>query len=136
MVINEEETDTEIIDDEESFEKNQEELRRLFPDVGFEISIPLDELDDELSSLDKIFVELDTEYYDEDYEFETQPNFIVVIKLKNKTHITIRDVIQKLNDIKYTRYSDHRFLEMVYIRTDLVVNNEYPLNIFEMYFGS
>ena len=113
--------------DMEVFEKEQDELRRLFPDVGFDLSITLEDLDTNLSTLDKIFIDIADCC---DYEEEPQPFFIVVLKKKDETHITYRTVIQRLNEIKYTKRCDHNCLEMIK-PLDRDTNN-----VFELWFGS
>ena len=137
-----EDTDTESMDtntdiemesvfDEEKYEKEQTELRQLYPDIGFNISMSLDDLGEELSSLDKIFLEIDINccMYDGNVRVENEVEFIVILKKEGKSFITTRDIIQKLNDIKYKKNCDHIFLEMIYRKS----NTE---DVFEMYFGS
>ena len=118
-----------VINDEDMeahYEEQRVELDRLFPDVKFTLSIDLEDLDIELSTLDKIIVKNTYNCYC--YEDSPPPNdYIEVIKPEGQTHITYRDVIQKMSDIGYNPECNHHFLEGIQQKT--------PIQ-FDLWFGS
>ncbi len=133
-----EDTDTESMDtntdtesmDTVAYELEYNELLRLFPDIRIRLSFSLKYLDETLSTLDKIYIDNDINCCQVRFNVEVQPiEYIVVFKKQGNTYITFRDVVQKLNDIHYTKHCDHMFLEDFYQEK----NTE---NIFGLIFGS
>ena len=86
----------------------QDELERLFPDVGFSISVS--DIDKIISPLDMIIVKNSKDCYC--YKNSPEPNDYIEIK-KVGGNITYRDVLEKLNAIKYRCDCNHRFLECI-----------------------
>jgi hypothetical protein len=94
--------------DEEKYNKEQDELDRLFPDLGFSICIELEELDDIISREDRIMMK-DTRTC---YCYDECKESSVFIEIKNiNGQITYRDLFQKLNNIKFKRSCNHHFFE-------------------------
>ena len=113
-------------DMEAHYEEQRVELDRLFPDVRFTLAIELEDLDIQLSTLDKIIVKNTYNCYC--YADNPAPNdYIEVDKPEGQTHITYRDVIQKLSDIGYDPECNHHFLEGIQETT--------PIQ-FDLWFGS
>lgn len=94
--------------DEEKYQAGQDELDRLFPDLGFSICIELDELDDVISTEYRIIMKDTRTCYC--YDNCKESNTFIEIKNKNG-QITYRDLFQELNNMKFQRSCNHRFFE-------------------------
>jgi hypothetical protein len=115
----------------ENFLKEHAILESLFPDVGFDISVPLENLDDIVSPFDHIIIKnvFDCHCYDE------RPKNTDYIDIKKKGgNITIRDVLNELNRIKYCCECSHTFFESVTPSIDSSGNKSSTQ--FEIFFGS
>lgn len=110
------EEEIELMTEEEQetyYEELREELERLFPDVGFSLGIELEDLDIELSTLDRIIVKNTSCCCCYAVGNAPPSDYIEVIKPEGQTHITYRTVIQKLNDIRYEALCNHNHLEVI-----------------------
>ena len=126
------------------------EYERSFPNIGFTLSIRRDELDDELSNLDKIIIKNDKQVcgcqvcesygyttcdFCGGYDVSTLPetDYIEVKKRTGQEFITVRDVVNKLNDIHYEpqfpKMFNPSFLEDIYPSVGSTVQ-------FQLAFGS
>lgn len=135
---------------ETAYEEVYCEYERLFPNIGFTLSIPRDELDNELSNLDMIIIKNDKEVcgceacescgyttcdFCGGYNVSTLPetDYIEVKKPIGQESITVRDVVNKLNEIHYESQFpimfNPSFLEDIFPSIGSNVQ-------FEMYFGS
>lgn len=93
-------------------ERGHKTLESLFADVGFDISISVDELDVVLSPLDHIIIKHTFDCYC--YCFDENPkntDFIDVKKIDG--NITTRDVLNELNKIKNVCECAHRYCEFI-----------------------
>lgn len=96
---------------EAEYMAQQEELERLFPDVGFCIACcSPDTLDTIITPLTMIILKNSKNCYC--YDKNPEPNDYIEIK-KVGGNITYRDILEKLNAIKYQCECNHRFLEGV-----------------------
>ena len=113
--------------DEDEYITQQDELYRLFPNVGFSISCcNPDGLDKIITQLDRIILKNSKDCYC--YRENPEPNDYIELK-KVGGNITYRDVLEKLNDIKYQCDCNHRFLECI-----VPIKNSYVQ--FDLCFGS
>jgi hypothetical protein len=110
--------------DEKKYQEEQDELDRLFPDVGFCICIKLDELDDVISTESRIMIKDTRTCYC--YDDCKESNIFIEIKNING-QITYRDLLQKLNDMKYQRPCNHDCFEGLSQNSNIQ---------YEMFFGS
>ena len=134
-------------EEEAEYEAEEREYESLFPNLGFTLSIPRDELDDELSNLDMIIIKNDKQIcgcevceccgwtvcdwcggYDSNTMQLPQTDYIQVKKPAGHESITIRDVITKLNEIQYEQQFPKMFnpcfLEKIYPSEGSIVQHE------------
>jgi hypothetical protein len=106
-------------------------LDSLFPDVGFDVAVSLDDLDDTVSELDHIIIK---NVYN-CYCYDLEPKMTDYIDVKKKGgNITTRDVLNELNRIKYCCDCNHCFFELVSPCIDSSGNKSSTQ--FEIFFGS
>jgi hypothetical protein len=106
-------------------------LDSLFPDVGFDVAVSLDDLDDTVSELDHIIIK---NVYN-CYCYDQEPKMTDYIDVKKKGgNITTRDVLNELNRIKYCCDCNHCFFELVSPCIDSSGNKSSTQ--FEIFFGS
>lgn len=139
-------------EEEAEYEAEEREYESLYPNLGFTLDIRRDELDDELSKLDMIIIKNDKECcycepcdccgittcdlcggYDTNTIQLPETDYIEVKKPVGQNNITIRDVVNKLNEIHYQSqfpkmYSPH-FLERIFPSVGSNVQ-------FDLWFGS
>jgi hypothetical protein len=118
-------------DEYENYVREHAILDSLFPDVGFDIAVSLDELDDTVSELDHIIIK----NVHDCYCYIQEPKMTDYIDIKKKSGgITTRDVLNELNRIKYCCDCNHRFFELVTPCIDSSGNKSSTQ--FQIFFGS
>ena len=118
-------------DEYEKYLREHAILESLFPDVGFDVSVPLEDLDDIVSPFDHIIIKNVFNCYC--YNENPKMTDYIDIKKKGGT-ITIRDVLNELNRIKYCCECNHSFFESVTPCIDSSGNKSSTQ--FEIFFGS
>ena len=113
-----------ILTEQEKFEYEYIEFQRLFPRLEISYAMPFEDLDCVLSQERSIFIKDTFTCYC--YDDGAVPSRYIEIINRNG-NITIRDVMQSLNDISFKRDCNHVFLEGFTQKT--------PIQ-YEMYFGS
>lgn len=125
----EEEVNSMTEEEEAKYNLEQDIIDSLFPDVGYEIGISLDELDEIISIHDHIVIKNTYNCYCYNDE-PKNTDYIDVRKIGG--NITIRDVLNKFNQIKFCSDCNHRFIEDIY-----PCNSGDTLSTqFEMFIGS
>lgn len=109
----------------EDYEAEMEELRRLFPNASFTISLHLHELDDIVSPTDMIIVKISYDCYC--YKLLPTPNnFVpeglnphrpsdyVTVKASSARGVTVKDAVSAMVDYGLDTQCNHCFLEGFY----------------------
>ena len=118
-------------EDYQKWNTKNEYLSFLFPNVGFDISIPLNELDDVITTKDFIIFKNSHKCYCYDGEFK--PTDFIEVK-KQGGNITYQEVLTTLNNIQYKVECNHHFFEGIIQSND---EELYPLSVlYEIFFGS